>query len=253
MTPQQLTENIVEIASGAVPKMPHKWANVQNIAIKTPESVALPIYSKTPEVLREIAAKAGIVQKIEEPEKEKAPAAKESKKDRPKDEKKREMTSPLLRALKKQKQEEKEKSSKDVTPKEKKRRAMSEDSASNKEKSAEKAAKKAKDDKIEELKQMSLKKQNESAAKSKASKTPTASKKSEKEAEEVETKKGFIAAKKFNGSKKGYVFRMGKEGVGYYVDVKPVVDRMAMDALMRASKGKGGGRKGKKGGRRSSY
>ena len=62
----------------------------------------------------------------------------------------------------------------------------------------------------------------------------------------------FIASKKFKGSKKGYFFQNGKKGLGYYMDVKPVVDRMAMEALMRSAKKKGasGRRKSGGGGRR---
>ena len=125
MTSQQLTENILEIAKAAVPHMPHKWANIQNIAIKTPESVALPIYNKTPEVLREIAAAAGVsgdVPHIDTPEKE-AESESAIKKETPTSEKKREMSSPLLRALKKQKKEEEAKTlkqPKEDTPNEKK-------------------------------------------------------------------------------------------------------------------------------------
>jgi ribosome biogenesis protein UTP30 len=65
----------------------------------------------------------------------------------------------------------------------------------------------------------------------------------------------YVSAKKFKGSKKGYVFKMGTKGLGYYVDIKPKIDPMAMEALMRLgskSKGKGGGsNSGKKPSRRS--
>lgn len=61
----------------------------------------------------------------------------------------------------------------------------------------------------------------------------------------------FLAAKKFTGSKKGYVFKKGDKGVGYYVDVEPVVDKMAMEAIAkmqsRPSK-QGGSRKSAGGG-----
>ena len=63
------------------------------------------------------------------------------------------------------------------------------------------------------------------------------------------SQKDFIQAKKYQGSRSGYVFRMGKSGLGYYKDVKPVVDRLAMEAIKRMGKGSG-----KKGGRsRRSY
>jgi len=253
MSPQQLAENIVEIANGAVPKMPRKWANVQNIAIKTPESVALPVYSKTPEVLREIAVKAGLVETIDEPEKEKDKETTASVTKETKDVKKREMKSPLLKALKKQKKEEKTKTTKESeeTPKQKKRRSLSEDSTSKKVESIEKVAKKTKADKEAEAETPTpkvTKKSKDEAESAKKSETK------DKQADSSEEKKDFIVSKKFKGSKQGYVFRMGKQGLGYYVDIKPVVDRMAMDALMRAAKGKGkkGGptKNKRKGGRR---
>jgi len=46
----------------------------------------------------------------------------------------------------------------------------------------------------------------------------------------------FIPAKKFEGSRNGYVFKRDKLGLGYYADAKPVVDKMAIEALLRASK-----------------
>lgn len=68
-------------------------------------------------------------------------------------------------------------------------------------------------------------------------------------------KKGeaFIASKKFVGSKSGYVFKSGNKGLGYYVDVKPKVDPMVIEALLRSStqnrSSGGSGRKAKKSGR----
>jgi ribosome biogenesis protein UTP30 len=229
MTCQQLTENILEIAKGSVPHMPLKWANIQNIAIKTPESVALPIYNKTPDVLREIAVAAGVDKdaaktEIDTPEKEPEETPLSSK-ESPKSDKKRDMKSPLLRALKKQKQEETKakKPVKEETPKEKKKGPSSTSDADTSAKKIE-----------------SVKDDNKP--------TPKSNKKASSKEEAIK----FISAKKFNGSKKGYVFRMGKEGLGYYVDVKPKVDHMAMEALMRAGKNNKGrdapnkGRKGRK-------
>ena len=69
-------------------------------------------------------------------------------------------------------------------------------------------------------------------------------------------KADFIASKKFKGSKKGYVFHRGKRGIGYYVDIKPVVDKMAMEALKRQAtqqsrgEGRSGSRKKGRKGRR---
>jgi hypothetical protein len=35
---------------------------------------------------------------------------------------------------------------------------------------------------------------------------------------EVKRNINFIQSDKFNGSKKGYVFKMDKQGLGYYID-----------------------------------
>lgn len=58
--------------------------------------------------------------------------------------------------------------------------------------------------------------------------------KSSKKKKTVSSDKTFVSSKKFKGAKKGYIFRMGPKGLGYYTDVKPVVDKMAMAALARA-------------------
>lgn len=64
----------------------------------------------------------------------------------------------------------------------------------------------------------------------------------------------IILCKKFKGSKEGYVFRKGSEGLGYYVDKKPDVDFLMLQALLRsASQGTGGsgrGRRSKSAGKR---
>jgi len=299
MTCQQLTENITEIVKGTVPHVPQKWANIQNISIKTPESVSLPIYNKTPEVLREIAAAAGVVDevddaigsKIDTPEKD--VDAKIPQKVTPTSEKKREMTSPLLRALKKQKVEDAKiakKQAKEKTSNEKE--GSSDSSKSSKKKESPNDAKettksthviesneastseKKRQTESPLLRALKKQKEEETTSKTKQSKkekrpdekTDDASKKmvtpkdakketsksSNKETSASSTKESgdFIAAKKFIGSKTGYVFRMGKEGLGYYVDIQPKIDNMKMEALMRAGKSKGqprGQNTGKKG------
>ncbi|KAL7567546.1 hypothetical protein ACA910_000151 [Epithemia clementina (nom. ined.)] len=60
----------------------------------------------------------------------------------------------------------------------------------------------------------------------------------------------FILAKSFSGSKKGYVFKMGNQGLGYYFDVKPNVDKEALDAILRAAEQRRA--KGNEGNRRRS-
>ena len=69
MEAEKLVDNIVEIAKNAVPKIPRKWANIQVMSIKTPKSVALPVYNKTPEALNELAKLSGLEKEISEEEK----------------------------------------------------------------------------------------------------------------------------------------------------------------------------------------
>lgn len=303
MTASQLVENICAVATNAVPKLPHKWANIQNISIKTSDSIALPIYSKTPEVLRELAVMAGVVEDVDTPEQEddngddddkkknkNKKAAKDSTEGESPNTKKRELVvSPLLRALKKQKQEETKpkdkqttsKSKDDSTAKESKQKKEKESKSDEsvptkneaddddksvdkskkvdtpKEKKNNKSPKKdtktppkeAKAEKKENTPKSDKKspaKKNDKAGKAEKDSTPKSS--NTKELTDSAENKDFIAAKKFKGSKKGYVFRMGKQGLGYYVDIKPKVDHMAMEALMRSSKNqarRGGQKKNK--------
>jgi len=83
-------------------------------------------------------------------------------------------------------------------------------------------------------------------------KTPKSSKKRKNKTEDTESvasskkspakEETFISARKFEGAKKGYVFKKDKLGKGYYKDVVPVVDLVWRDSL-----GKSGGRGVKKG------
>ena len=61
------------------------------------------------------------------------------------------------------------------------------------------------------------------------------------------TNEPFIASKKYSGSKSGYVFKMGSKGVGYYVDLKPKVNPVLIETMLRSlkQKGKGGGSTGR--------
>jgi len=56
--------------------------------------------------------------------------------------------------------------------------------------------------------------------------------------------KDFYKIKKFKGSKKGFCFKMGEKGLGYYRDVVPAVDK----SLLKGGRGRssGGGDSGKK-------
>jgi ribosome biogenesis protein UTP30 len=84
----------------------------------------------------------------------------------------------------------------------------------------------------------------------KANENPKSKSESKKETSKPETTssetpsssvpKDFIPSSKYTGTKQGYVFKKDSKGLGYYRDVPPVVDRMAMEALARmATKGVG--------------
>ena len=53
----EIVENIMAVIEGASEKVPKKWRNIQALHIKTPDSVALPIYNKLEEA--EAAEEAG--------------------------------------------------------------------------------------------------------------------------------------------------------------------------------------------------
>jgi ribosome biogenesis protein UTP30 len=342
MPADKLAANICAIMEHATEKLPRKWANVRSIAIKTPESVSLPIYNKTPEELVEIGRMAGLKTVWKDSIKEHTSTT-DKKADNDDDEeiaekaeKKRKADklaakSPLVKALKKQKQKEEEpkvvvveevekvadkKTTKKVeTPKkaaatarptrasarktketpaaeeEKEvqesptKKAKTEPKASDKkrrksdeviEKKVEKEVKKdVKSPKKEVEKKVVAKKDTKSPKKEvekkvekvaakKDAKSPkkevekkVAEKSPKKAVEKVDTpeekkKTGpYIASKTFKGSKKGYVFRAGSDGVGYYKDVKPVVDKMALEAISRMQ-GRSKGTKSPKGGKRRS-
>jgi ribosome biogenesis protein UTP30 len=276
MEPQKLVENVAAIVEAAVPKMPRQWANVQLIGVKTADSVSLPIYNKTPEVLREIAKMAGLKEsstkatgesKIAGDKKEDKDNSKESK-----SKKKREIKSPLLQALKKQRREEEEEKKSKRQKKETENndaKAVAEEKPENhpsvKQTSKRKSSDPSKDPVPETTKVMSSKKRDskkevdqnkeevdDSPKKKQKKEEKKPKKKLEADANSDENrgneKSEFIEAKKFKGSKKGYVFRKGKQGLGYYVDIKPVVDRAAIEAIMRMGKNqnrRGGQKKNK--------
>lgn len=232
MSQKQVLENIEAVVQNAIPKIPGKWSNIRCIAIKTPTSMSLPFYNKTPEELVVISKMAGLEEstttnKLEEVEiKEK----KETKR-------KLAAKSPLVQALKKQKKMETEESLGKKSEKAKKSEKKHKKRSLSTEVEVEETV-------FVEKKQKKKKKRSVSAEVEEEKKTTVVA--------EQQAKKTFVASKKFKGSKKGYVFRKGEEGVGYYVDVKPVVDRMAMEALKRsaAQQSRGGGRKKGRKGRR---
>lgn len=319
----QLVDNIVEICYQVGDKIPRKWANVRNIAIKLPSSTSLPIYNKTPAELDEIAKLAGVssawksVEEIMTEQQAATAAAQASAAEEDEGESKNKeqvkSKSPLLRALKKTQKAEtldaevnssNKKESSTVNGKatdegatplstKKKRKSSSLSTSDNKEaitNNKEKASssampagettnapvnkvidgevvastvekKRRKQDTTKETKT------DDSAPKNSVSrvtkeKSPSVNKNISKfnDNEKPKTSEHFVAAKKFSGSKKGYVFKKGPQGIGYYVDVKPVVNKAAIEALARtqhrsknsnersSSSQRGGGRKPIRGG-----
>ena len=247
MAPEKLAENIVEIAKNAAPKIPHKWANIQVVSIKTPESVALPVYNKTPEALKELAKLAGLEEDIETPENE-ASDEEITKEEEPTNTKKRDTKSPLVRALKKQKKIEKEKQKAE-------KKAKKQNSEGREDTKKEQKRKSLDSGEPAEISQQNMADMKKSPKQKKRRTSSEGSSKEEmKQKNDDDEMKVFIAAKKFKGSKKGYVFKKGQQGLGYYVDVKPKVDQMKLDAILRSAtdgKRRGGQKRNKfKGNRR---
>ena len=204
----QLVENILAVLENGVPRIPRKWANIRAVAIKTPTSTSLPFYNKTPAELAEIARLSGISQVWKESGK---PAKEDAKMEQESPKKRKEAKSPLLQALKKRKKDNGDDETKEkVTPEKTAVQPPSETSSKKKQKKKSEIAEK-KDE------------------------TPKKPKSTTKEKDSE--KRDFIASPKFEGSKKGYVFRKGPKGLGYYVDIKPVPDKAALAALARMNKG----------------
>ena len=244
MSSDQLVSNIVAILENGVPKIPRKWANIRAMAVKTPTSTSLPFYNKTPAELVEIARLAGISQVWKD---KKVPEEETSELEKDEDEtpkKRKEVKSPLVQALKKQKKtdssstekKERKDSSKKITdPQPKKSKT-----------SIEKPIKETKDAglEIKAEEPASAKKQKRKSEEDGAKEdSPPKKSKSSSKAENLSQgkTKSFISSEKFTGSKDGYIFRKGPKGVGYYADVKPAVDKAALAALARM--GRNGRRK----------
>jgi ribosome biogenesis protein UTP30 len=257
MSAKHLVENVMAIANQVPLKVPKQWSNIRSIAVKTTNSMALPFYSKTPAELQELCRLAGL-----EPEKPVVKRLEESKRDEsnPSDEKtnkERKAKSPLVKALKKQQELEKKQNETkdeeapsklpDMNKKKRKKHAADEpgdnSNAAAEQKDPDKKQKVTHDD--SGLIKSKQKKDN----KDREEKTVIKS-------NSIKEKKEFIASKKYSGSKPGYVFKRGTKGVGYYVDIKPVVDPILLDAItrmaqqQRGSRGSGRPKAGKRRGRR---
>lgn len=277
MDPHKLVQNIVALVPQAVDKIPRKWANLRSVCIKTPSSMALPVYNKTPQELMEIARLAELEPTYSDnhPPTEGNQSQKDAKQEKSKKDGAKEK-SPLLQALQKQKQMEVSKKAgttadkgaakggapPDVGGKKEKKRKSKEDSEPLHVEESEGGKPGA------EKKEKTHKKSKKETGKSvlapatispqvPAPKETKRKEPSEKKSDESSSSSSFVAAKKYAGSKPGFVFKMGPQGVGYYTDVKPVVDRMALEAIMRMASTKnksgGGGGNGGRGGKSSKH
>ena len=272
MTANNLQSNIQTICQQVPLKVPRKWANIKSISIKTTSSVSLPIYNKTLEELEEIKNMADIIGATNAVNDGKEDMKDEESRLAEKKRRQELAKSPLARALKKQKnaeeEEEKKTVSKPKSSKKKRKESVDDDEVAVEEEtvSKTKSSKKKRKESVDEdqtvdetaakTPKSSKKKRKDSVdEKDTGVKTPKekkakSSKKSKQQEEEdpkstkktrAEEEAQFIPSKKFTGSKSGYVFRKDKQGLGYYRDVLPVVDKAYL-AKLKSGKG-GGGRK----------
>jgi ribosome biogenesis protein UTP30 len=275
MTTEKLVQNVMQVCQQVGKAVPRKWANIRSIAIKLPESTALPIYNKTPAELSEIAKMAGLSsawKSMEESHTERlarleAAATKRSDED---SKKRKKENTPLLRALKKQKKSKAnmvESDSPDVVddekagdepkskalPVTKRSEATSRMDVIDKSAGATSVAKKVnKSDAASKIETENVKaagiqvKELTKATSNSDVNSSDASVRKRKDGDKnkndsqrppgkaTESAGGtFLAAKRFDGSKEGYVFKNGPKGLGYYCDVKPVVNKAALEALAR--------------------
>lgn len=247
MAAKSVEQNIQSVVEHVIPRVPRKAANIASISIKTDTSATLPIYNKVREELNDIRNLAKIESKkgkkrtldsdegVEVEEEDKLQQEEKKKK-----QKKGEasLKSPLLKALKKKKKQEIEEQDEEKETKTKSKQKKVDESKGDQKKKKVKENKVASEAKEEKKKV----KENKVASKAKEEKSSLKKKKkiTDDAASSKEDKSEFIASKKFKGSKKGYVFKKGAKGVGYYIDIKPIPDKMAMQALLRSSKGSSG-------------
>jgi hypothetical protein len=272
MSSKSIEENIQSVIKNAIPHIPRKATNISSISIKTDTSIALPVYNKVREELEAVEKLANLESNSSKntnkdidanskskkrtlEDKEEGETSKEEKEkaDKKKKQKKEDlMKSPLLKALKEKKQKEAEEEAEleeekvveesNQKKKKKKKRTSSDTDAAGEDSNnsnVKKSAKKAK----------------ETESKEKKSESDETGKSDEKK------KLDFIPSKKFKGGKAGYVFKLDKKGLGYYIDVKPVPSKSlsGMTSIRAGSitgsgfKARSKGRKGGRKGRRLSY
>eukprot|EP00546_Thalassionema_frauenfeldii_P013727 CAMPEP_0178919482 /NCGR_PEP_ID=MMETSP0786-20121207/14461_1 /TAXON_ID=186022 /ORGANISM="Thalassionema frauenfeldii, Strain CCMP 1798" /LENGTH=433 /DNA_ID=CAMNT_0020593417 /DNA_START=27 /DNA_END=1324 /DNA_ORIENTATION=+ len=256
MSPENLVVNILHIATQLPEKLPRKWANIRSISVKTSDSMSLPFYNKTPFELQEIAKLAGLDDKevaVENGKTKDMALNEEGKEINEKAEKKRKKKSPLLRALKRQQ----EQNNMDEIQNKKfaKRQKTTEKETTGKQTVVENEQLLNAEDCHEEESKTKMpipdadgvhasRQKQGTSEKQRKERAPNCAKTSVGKASTNEPSSGkgktdketFIPGKKFNGSREGYVFKMGTNGLGYYLDVKPVADPLLLEALGRMAK-----------------
>ena len=279
MSSDKLLDNIIAVCESVPMKVPRKWCNVRSISIKTVDSVALPVYNRTPEELEHIAQLAKVGSSTSS-----TPSSVSNNDDEETKQMKKKVKSstmvvdtPLARALKKQKivntpnpapdsnkrkgtmdDDENDESdivvAKTASESSKKVNTQSELMKEKEDKSvisttttSTKYSKKTKSledttTKIPSSKKVKLNTNDESVVKS-PKKKKVDTKAGAVKTSNYEDNNNFVSATKFTGSKKGYVFTKGKLGLGYYKDIPPIVDK-----VWRANLGSNSSRTGGSGG-----
>jgi len=238
MPTQHIKENVESIVKNAVLHIPRKWGNISAISIKTGKSIALPIYNKTREDLEEIAYLHETTKKDAANEK-KREISTQSEEDinTDRDQKKRKVDaaskSPLLKAIKTLKSRDEKNDEESMKTKEDLNTKVKKEKKKRKKKEASSSA-----DETQLNKKIAEKKNNE--------KTSSHLNETSKKTSDSTEKKEFISSRKFKSAKPGYVFKKGPQGVGYYIDVKPVPN---FNMVVRSNRG-GNSRSKSPGGKR---
>lgn len=268
MASDLIEDNIQSVITNVIRHVPRKNSNISSISIKTDSSTALPIYNKLRDELEKIEIIAKVEGKtstnnnnttkgkkrvmendIDDIEKSKVEETEIQKK---KQKKEASLKSPLLKALKQKKQiDAKEKDDDEEIEISNDNDINNSDGKKKQKKRSSSAAEKSKDESTVQI--MKIEKQDTTLSVTKAKKksktttdttiTTTTS--------TPDKKVDFIASKKYQGSKKGFVFKMGVKGVGYYIDVKPVVNKMALEAFVQSGSGSKGNQQSQKSRRQS--
>lgn len=255
MSSESIEDNILSVIQNVIPHIPRKAENISSISIKTDSSTALPIYNKVREELSSIEKLAKVVDssngkkrmldvnggsdakgnnKDEKTKDETAAVDQKSKKQK----KEAPLKSPLLKALKQSVKKEQDRI-KEATTDEVENKTVQKGSGVEVNSSEKKKTKKRLSSSSQHNQDEDKDKGKEKVTPSTETEAPSSANKKKKikvDNNNIGEKGDFIASKKYDGSKKGYVFRKGAKGVGYYIDIKPVPDRMALEALSRSNK-----------------